>query len=136
MVAFLHAKGLDKDYFATFGTAFGALRDGTIMPWTVDTDLGVSVKVTSALESLGVRQEMFKYGYYFFYKAVWRVCPHAEHPSPVFQKAIGLDEVIYEPYTWPDKAYVDMYSAAPASTSTSTSTSTCKHKHLGLAPCG
>jgi probable UDP-sugar transporter A4 len=116
MVAFLHAKGLDREYFGVYGTALGAMRDGTILPWTMDVDLGISPKAARVLESREVREELFQHGYYFFYQGIWRLCPHVKHPSPDFQKGFG-EEVAY-PGDLPDKAYVDMYSAAPATIAT------------------
>jgi drug/metabolite transporter (DMT)-like permease len=90
-VAFLHEKGLDDEYFGVFGTALGALRDGSIMPWTNDVDIAITAKAVKLLESPKVREELYQYGYYFFYHGIWRLAPHLKHPSPLIRAGFGAE---------------------------------------------
>ena len=113
LVAFLHSKGLDKGMFGVYGTALGAVRDGTIMSWTPDVDLAISAETAMLLESRKVRQELYEYGYFVFHFGIYRLCPHANHPSHVFRATFGPAPT-YSGFP-PERVYLDMYSAAPAS---------------------
>jgi hypothetical protein len=117
--AFLTSKSLGDEYALVYGTALGALRNHTIMGHTHDVDVGLSVKAIQALEQNSTRLELWRAGYTFWYNGAWRLCPHAQHPSPVFRSRM-------RPYThtqwdWVGKersaVYMDLYIMWPKNTS-------------------
>ncbi|KAF4662285.1 hypothetical protein FOL46_005367 [Perkinsus olseni] len=66
----------------TFGTALGAVRNGTHVPWTEDADLAY---VTSSNASPCVERKEFagllrSRGYFAFKHDIWRVCIGSHHP--------------------------------------------------------
>jgi hypothetical protein len=144
LVKFAAAHGMEKDYFAVYGSVVGAIREKEgMLPWTEDVDLGVSSRMVHLLESTIVRHKLWQYGYYFFWHGVWRLCSHGDHPHPVFRAAMTKPRMCptvapcpvatplppipagrppLAPTPWYEDhlpaVYVDMYSAAPAAAST------------------
>ncbi|KAE9117433.1 hypothetical protein PF010_g8594 [Phytophthora fragariae] len=59
----------------TFGSLLGAVRNGSMIPFTEDTDIGF----VGQLKSRNVLQEeLWRKGYHMFFMDIWRVCvaPH------------------------------------------------------------
>lgn len=71
-----------------YGTSLGALRNKTILPHTEDLDIGLTPLGVQFLELNATREELWRYGYAFWHdteRQVWKLCPHAHHPSSAFQ---------------------------------------------------
>ncbi|OWZ07089.1 hypothetical protein PHMEG_00020565 [Phytophthora megakarya] len=84
-----------------FGSLLGAVRNGSMIPYTEDTDIGFVDNLNSK-EAL--QQELWNKGYHMFFKGVWRVCVAPTHP---------LADRLYDP-TQPlaryiGVPYVDLY---------------------------
>lgn len=87
---FLSSHGMQREWFAIFGTVVGALRHpGGLLPWTNDLDIAMTPRLQRFLESAVVRDLMWQHGYYFFKQDMWRICPHPLHPDPVWQAAFS-----------------------------------------------
>ncbi|TMW54973.1 hypothetical protein Poli38472_014744 [Pythium oligandrum] len=84
-----------------YGTVLGAIRNGSVIPFTEDADVGYRKDNVSMPE---MRQKMRDMGYHLFEDNIWRVCIAPNHP---------LASVLYDPtvrkvqYRIP---YVDLYS--------------------------
>jgi hypothetical protein len=86
MARFLAAMGLEQDWFAVYGTVVGAIRQpGGLLPWTNDIDIGMTPKLLATLLIPEVRDELWRFGWYFFKGDLWKVCAHAQHPDPIWQ---------------------------------------------------
>ncbi|KAG1695261.1 hypothetical protein DVH05_020641 [Phytophthora capsici] len=84
-----------------FGSLLGAVRNGAMIPFTEDTDIGFVGKL-NAKEVL--QQELWNKGYHLFFQGVWRVCVAPTHP---------LAGLLYDPDRWLTRyigvPYVDLY---------------------------
>ncbi|GMF11042.1 unnamed protein product [Phytophthora lilii] len=84
-----------------FGSLLGAVRNGSMIPFTEDTDIGFVDKLhgTQAL-----REELWRKGYHMFFMKIWRVCVAPTHPlaGRLYNPNIGLARSFAVPY-------VDLY---------------------------
>ncbi|KAG1704843.1 hypothetical protein DVH05_004872 [Phytophthora capsici] len=94
----------------TFGSLLGAVRNGSMIPFTEDTDIGF-VGELKAQEAL--REALWRKGYHMFFLGIWRVCVAPTHP---------LAGRLYDPnlpltkrYSVP---YVDLYRVKKTSKGT------------------
>ncbi|ETI46964.1 hypothetical protein F443_08725 [Phytophthora nicotianae P1569] len=95
----LQATGSDP--ILTFGTLLGAIRNGSMIPFTEDVDIAYSGTITG---NGALNDALWKKGYHLFDYGIWRVCVAPTHP---------LASVLYDPeapivqeYEVP---YVDLY---------------------------
>ncbi|POM74474.1 Hypothetical protein PHPALM_8561 [Phytophthora palmivora] len=84
-----------------FGSLLGAVRNGSMIPFTEDIDIGF-VESINAREAL--QQELWNKGYHMFFKGVWRVCVAPTHPlaGRLYDPELPLTRYIGVPY-------VDLY---------------------------
>ncbi|KAJ8578405.1 hypothetical protein ON010_g797 [Phytophthora cinnamomi] len=85
----------------TFGSLLGAVRNGSMIPFTEDTDIGF----VGQLNSRNVLQEeLWRKGYHMFFKDIWRVCVAPTHPlaSRLYNPSLPLSKNFAVPY-------VDLY---------------------------
>jgi phosphorylcholine metabolism protein LicD len=71
-------------YVIIYGTLLGAIRNGTVIPWTHDIDIGLFNKRT--LYSNEIRDELYKHGYHLF-----EVSEVSYFLSILIKKSIFLD---------------------------------------------
>ncbi|OWZ16366.1 hypothetical protein PHMEG_0009849 [Phytophthora megakarya] len=85
----------------TFGSLLGAVRNGSMIPFTEDTDIGYVGKLNT-LQPL--RRKLWDKGYHMFFLNIWRVCVAPTHPlaSSLYEPTLPLTK----DYTVP---YVDLY---------------------------
>ncbi|KAG7385248.1 hypothetical protein PHYPSEUDO_001717 [Phytophthora pseudosyringae] len=85
----------------TFGSLLGAVRNGSMIPFTEDTDIGYVGKLQS-LQPL--RRALFDKGYHMFYLGIWRVCVAPTHPlaNSLYDPSLPLSKSFAVPY-------VDLY---------------------------
>ncbi|KAL3661207.1 hypothetical protein V7S43_013814 [Phytophthora oleae] len=63
--------------FLAFGSLLGAVRNGSMIPFTEDVDIGyVGEMVSVDAVKLGLRRK----GYHMFFMDIWRVCVAPTHP--------------------------------------------------------
>ncbi|KAE8913728.1 hypothetical protein PF005_g4385 [Phytophthora fragariae] len=85
----------------TFGSLLGAVRNGSMIPFTEDTDIGFVGK----LKAKGDLQEaLWRKGYHMFFLNIWRVCVAPTHPlaSRLYDPNLPLTRNFAVPY-------VDLY---------------------------
>jgi hypothetical protein len=63
---FLSSKGLQGEYMLVYGSALGALRNGTVLAHTGDVDFAISPTAVQSLELNSTRQELWRHGYSFW----------------------------------------------------------------------
>ncbi|KAG2775881.1 hypothetical protein PC129_g24397 [Phytophthora cactorum] len=61
----------------TFGSLLGAVRNGSMIPFTEDTDIAF-VNELKAREAL--QEALWRKGYHMFFLGIWRVCVAPTHP--------------------------------------------------------
>ncbi|KAI9919954.1 hypothetical protein PsorP6_016013 [Peronosclerospora sorghi] len=61
---------------AVFGSLLGAVRNGSVIPYTEDADLAYSGKLDNETLGRALREK----GYHFFFLNIWRVCVAPTHP--------------------------------------------------------
>ncbi|GMF25786.1 unnamed protein product [Phytophthora fragariaefolia] len=85
----------------TFGSLLGAVRNGSMIPFTEDTDIGF-VGQLKLKEQL--REELWRKGYHMFFMKIWRVCVAPTHPlaSRLYNPNLSLTRNFAVPY-------VDLY---------------------------
>ncbi|OWY95420.1 LOW QUALITY PROTEIN: hypothetical protein PHMEG_00034578 [Phytophthora megakarya] len=79
-----------------FGSLLGAVRNGSIIPYTEDTDIGFIDNLNSK-EVL--QQELWNKAYHMFFQGVWRICAAPTHalagrlydPTQPLARYIGVD---------------------------------------------
>lgn len=86
-----------------YGTLLGAVREGIVIPFTEDADIGY--QITGFQTTRPVRANLAKKGYHIFKSGIWRVCIAPNHPlaSNLFDAKMSL-------LRGPEEApYVDLY---------------------------
>jgi hypothetical protein len=85
----------------TFGSLLGAVRNGSMIPFTEDTDIGFVGKLNSK-ETL--QRELQSKGYHMFFMDIWRVCVAPTHPlaARLYDPSLPLSKNYAVPY-------VDLY---------------------------
>ncbi|ETK76801.1 hypothetical protein L915_16862 [Phytophthora nicotianae] len=85
----------------TFGSLLGAVRNGSMIPFTEDTDIGF-VDELKAKEAL--REALWQKGYHMFFLGIWRVCVAPTHPlaGRLYDSKLPLTKRYSVPY-------VDLY---------------------------
>ncbi|GMF28458.1 unnamed protein product [Phytophthora fragariaefolia] len=100
----LHRAGAEPAL--VFGTMLGAVREGGIIPFTEDADLGHQVQDDPMPI---VRRRLQERGYHVFMDTIWRVCVAPTHPLAARLYDPMLAAPI-EPCTGP---YLDLYRIEP-----------------------
>ncbi|KAG6608698.1 uncharacterized protein IUM83_14871 [Phytophthora cinnamomi] len=85
----------------TFGSLLGAVRNGSMIPFTEDTDIGVVERIRSRT---AVREALWQKGYHMFFFTIWRVCVAPTHP--LAHKLYDPSMPLAKTYAVP---YVDLY---------------------------
>ncbi|KAG7391939.1 hypothetical protein PHYBOEH_006532 [Phytophthora boehmeriae] len=63
--------------FLAFGSLLGAVRNGSMIPFTEDSDIGFVGK----LQNVDIlREALWQKGYHMFFMDIWRVCVAPSHP--------------------------------------------------------
>ncbi|GMF25783.1 unnamed protein product [Phytophthora fragariaefolia] len=85
----------------TFGSLLGAVRNGSMIPFTEDTDIGVVERIRTRN---AVREALWQKGYHMFFLTIWRVCVAPTHPlaSRLYDPDMPLSKKFQVPY-------VDLY---------------------------
>ncbi|KAG2992172.1 hypothetical protein PC118_g4714 [Phytophthora cactorum] len=96
----LQATGSDP--ILTFGTLLGAIRNGSMIPFTEDVDIAYSGMIAS---NGALSDALWKKGYHLFDFGIWRVCVAPTHP--LASLLYDPEAPIAEDYEVP---YVDLYS--------------------------
>ncbi|KAE9020212.1 hypothetical protein PR003_g15093 [Phytophthora rubi] len=87
--------------FLAFGSLLGAVRNGSMIPFTEDVDVGyVGEFKTADKVKLALRRK----GYHMFYMGIWRVCVAPTHPlaGRLYDPELPMTESFAVPY-------VDLY---------------------------
>ncbi|GMF42664.1 unnamed protein product [Phytophthora lilii] len=95
-------KATGSDPILTFGTLLGAVRNGSMIPFTEDVDIAYSGSITS---NGALNDALWKKGYHLFDFGIWRVCVAPTHPLAAI--LYDPDEPIAQDYAVP---YVDLYN--------------------------
>ncbi|EGZ06110.1 hypothetical protein PHYSODRAFT_531945 [Phytophthora sojae] len=85
----------------TFGSLLGAVRNGSMIPFTEDTDIGVVERIRTRT---AVREALWKKGYHMFFLTIWRVCVAPTHPLAA--RLYDPEMPLAKNYAVP---YVDLY---------------------------
>ncbi|POM74475.1 Hypothetical protein PHPALM_8562 [Phytophthora palmivora] len=85
----------------TFGSLLGAVRNGSIIPFTEDTDIGF---VERLKDKDVVVEALRQKGYHMFFMKIWRVCVAPTHPlaARIYDPSHSLTRNFAVPY-------VDLY---------------------------
>ncbi|KAG7376510.1 hypothetical protein PHYBOEH_001500 [Phytophthora boehmeriae] len=89
-----------------FGTLLGAVRDGGIIPFTEDADLGYQLQDDPMPI---VRRRLQDRGYHVFMDGIWRVCVAPSHPLA----AKLYDPELAAPIDSCTGPYLDLYRIEP-----------------------
>ncbi|RLN36529.1 hypothetical protein BBO99_00004135 [Phytophthora kernoviae] len=95
-------QALSFDPILTFGSLLGAVRNGSMIPFTEDTDLAYSGRIRYG-DELGAA--LWRKGYHLFHHGIWRVCVAPTHPLAA--NLYDPDLQIVQEFGVP---YVDLYS--------------------------
>lgn len=96
-------KVLGAEPLVAFGTLLGAVRNGSVIPFTEDVDVA-HLKLSST-KTNKLRQALWAKGYHVFFHNIWRVCVAPTHPlaSNLYDPDHGLVGTFGAPY-------VDLYT--------------------------
>ncbi|ETN18097.1 hypothetical protein PPTG_03803 [Phytophthora nicotianae INRA-310] len=85
----------------TFGSLLGAVRNGSMIPFTEDTDIGY---VGRLHDIQPLRKALWNKGYHMFFLRIWRVCVAPTHPlaAKLYDASLPLTQSYAVPY-------VDLY---------------------------
>ncbi|KAG6608819.1 voltage-gated potassium channel subunit beta [Phytophthora cinnamomi] len=85
----------------TFGSLLGGVRNGSMIPFTEDTDLGYVDKLKNEHE---LKEALLQKGYHLFGYGIWRVCVAPTHPlaGRLYDPTLPLTRKYSVPY-------VDLY---------------------------
>ncbi|RLN95958.1 hypothetical protein BBJ28_00016302 [Nothophytophthora sp. Chile5] len=70
-------QALDKSPIIAFGSLLGAVRNGSVIPFTEDADIAYSGELRSNGE---LQRALWRKGYHMFFMDIWRVCVAPTHP--------------------------------------------------------
>ncbi|GMF59852.1 unnamed protein product [Phytophthora fragariaefolia] len=95
----LQAKGSSP--FLAFGSLLGAVRNGSMIPFTEDVDIGYVGEFEKVDK---VKLALRRKGYHMFYMGIWRVCVAPTHPlaGHLYDPHLPISENFAIPY-------VDLY---------------------------
>ncbi|KAG7385251.1 hypothetical protein PHYPSEUDO_001720 [Phytophthora pseudosyringae] len=87
--------------FLAFGSLLGAVRNGSMIPFTEDVDIGFVGEMVSVD---AVRLALRKKGYHMFFMDIWRVCVAPTHPlaGHLYDPNLPVSKTFEVPY-------VDLY---------------------------
>ncbi|KAF4673292.1 hypothetical protein FOL47_010733 [Perkinsus chesapeaki] len=121
----------------TLGTALGALRNGSHVPWTEDADLAYlksKNETSSCVENPEFSKLLRSRGYFTFKHDIWRVCMSSDHPlaGHVYDiDARGKKAKVYICQQY-GCVYVDLYAVSESSSNSSTTYSHQAHPQAGF----
>ncbi|KAJ8569137.1 hypothetical protein ON010_g6121 [Phytophthora cinnamomi] len=95
-------KALDYNPILAFGSLLGAVRNGSMIPFTEDTDIAYVGDISTGSE---LDEALWKKGYHLFHRNVWRVCVAPTHP--LAGNLFDPERTIVQDYSAP---YLDLYS--------------------------
>ncbi|EGZ25329.1 hypothetical protein PHYSODRAFT_444168, partial [Phytophthora sojae] len=95
-------KALNYAPILAFGSLLGAVRNGSMIPFTEDTDLAYVGEISVGSE---LDEALWKKGYHLFQKKIWRVCVAPTHP--LAGNLYDPERPIVEDWSVP---YLDLYS--------------------------
>ncbi|KAE9293146.1 hypothetical protein PF008_g24879 [Phytophthora fragariae] len=80
-----------------FGSLLGAVRNGSMIPFTEDTDIAYSGELS---EDNDVGRALMQKGYHFFHLNIWRVCVAPTHPlaAKLYEPTLPITEAYRVPY--------------------------------------
>jgi hypothetical protein len=105
--AYEELQALNASPLVAYGTLLGAVRNGTIIPYTEDADIAYAPLAPVDLETF--KKRLWDKGYHVFYfTRLWRVCVAPTHPlaAALFTPDKGLTRNYKVPY-------VDLYEMKP-----------------------
>ncbi|KAJ8561599.1 hypothetical protein ON010_g8083 [Phytophthora cinnamomi] len=85
----------------TFGSLLGAVRNGSMIPFTEDTDIGFVGELKARYE---LQEALKQKGYHMFFFDIWRVCVAPTHPlaGRLYDPSLPITKKFSVPY-------VDLY---------------------------
>ncbi|RLN95956.1 hypothetical protein BBJ28_00016301 [Nothophytophthora sp. Chile5] len=95
-------QALDKSPIIAFGSLLGAVRNGSVIPFTEDADIAYSGELRSNGE---LQRALWRKGYHMFFMDIWRVCVAPTHPL-----AANLYDPSLPPTANYDVPYLDLYA--------------------------
>jgi phosphorylcholine metabolism protein LicD len=98
------------NYFLSFGTLLGAARDGKIIPWTSDVDIGIKESDMVASRAALNNRDLYQLGYQYFHDhytpTLGRLCMIGSHRYKRWEKANAANETSRYTNVYP---YMDFY---------------------------
>ncbi|GMF89039.1 unnamed protein product [Phytophthora fragariaefolia] len=79
-----------------FGSLLGAVRNGSMIPFTEDTDIAYSGQLNESEIGRALKEK----GYHFFFLHIWRVCVASTHPlaAKLYDSSLPITEAYKVPY--------------------------------------